>query len=44
MNIKDFGQAHGQMARLYTLEHGQLRACITDYAGALVSLENSGSQ
>ena len=39
MNFKDFGQAHGQTARLYTIEHGRLRACITDYAGALVSLE-----
>ena len=39
MNFKDFGQAHGQTARLYTIEHGRLRACITDYAGVLVSLE-----
>lgn len=34
-----FGQAHGQAARLHTLENDRLRARITDYAGALVSLE-----
>ncbi len=39
MNVREFGQAHGQTARLCTLEHGRLRACVTDYAGALVSLE-----
>jgi aldose 1-epimerase len=34
-----FGRALGQTARLFTLANGWLRACITDYAGALVSLE-----
>ncbi|HWD59112.1 MAG TPA: aldose epimerase family protein [Stellaceae bacterium] len=34
-----FGEALGAKASLYTLEAGGLRARITDYAGALVSLE-----
>jgi aldose 1-epimerase len=34
-----FGHAQGRDARLYALESDRLRACITDYAGALVSLE-----
>lgn len=34
-----FGRAHGRAARLFTLESDRLRARITDYAGALVSLE-----
>ncbi len=34
-----FGQAQGRTARLFTLESNVLRARITDYAGALVSLE-----
>jgi aldose 1-epimerase len=34
-----FGFAQGREARLYTLESDRLRACITDYAGVLVSLE-----
>ena len=34
-----FGFAQGREARLYALENERLKACITDYAGALVSLE-----
>jgi aldose 1-epimerase len=34
-----FGRAQGRTARLFTLESDVLRAHITDYAGALVSLE-----
>lgn len=34
-----FGQVEGRTARLYTLENDRLKATITDYAGALVSLE-----
>jgi aldose 1-epimerase len=33
------GQVHGRPVRLYTLDNGALRARVTDYAGALVSLE-----
>jgi aldose 1-epimerase len=34
-----FGSANGRTARVYTLESDCLRARLTDYAGALVSLE-----
>jgi aldose 1-epimerase len=34
-----FGEALGRKASLYTLDSGRLRARVTDYAGALVSLE-----
>lgn len=34
-----FGFAQGREARLYTLQNERLKACITDYAGVLVSLE-----
>jgi aldose 1-epimerase len=34
-----FGQAHGQTARLYTLDNGRLRARVSDYGGILVSVE-----
>jgi aldose 1-epimerase len=33
------GNAHGQTAHLYTLKNERLKAGLTDYAGALVSLE-----
>ena len=38
-NAVSFGRAKGQAAQLFTLDNGSLKACITDYAGALVSLE-----
>ena len=37
-NAVSFGRAKGQAAQLFTLDNGFLKACITDYAGALVSL------
>lgn len=38
-NAVSFGRAKGQAAQLFTLDNGSLKACIMDYAGALVSLE-----
>lgn len=34
-----FGRARDGTARLYTIESDRLKACVTDYAGILVSLE-----